>query len=64
VANIVSFNVGVEVGQFLALAAVLIAISYWRARPGFLRHSFAANTALMMGGFILMGHQVAGYFQQ
>jgi hypothetical protein len=64
VANIVSFNVGVEVGQVLALTAVLITISYWRTRPGFLRHSFAANTVLMTGGFILMGYQLAGYFQQ
>ena len=64
VANIVSFNVGVEIGQGLALTAVLIAISYWRKHPGFLRHSFATNTALMTGGFILMGYQLAGYFQQ
>jgi hypothetical protein len=63
VANIVSFNVGVEIGQVLALTAVLILISFWRTRPGFLRHSFAANTALMAGGFILMGYQLAGYFQ-
>ena len=63
VANIVSFNVGVEIGQGLALLMVLVAISYWRTRPGFLKHSFAANTALMMGGFILMGYQLAGYFQ-
>jgi len=64
VANIVSFNVGVEIGQFLALTAILIAITVWRTRPGFLRHAFAANTALMTGGFILMGYQLAGYFQQ
>ena len=64
VANIVSFNVGVEIGQGLALTGVLIAISYWRKHPGFLRHSFATNTALMTGGFILMGYQLAGYFQQ
>ena len=64
VANIVSFNVGVEIGQGLALMAVLIAISYWRQHPGFLKHSFATNTALMTGGFILMGYQLAGYFQQ
>ncbi|HXH25315.1 MAG TPA: HupE/UreJ family protein [Vicinamibacterales bacterium] len=63
VANIVSFNVGVEIGQFLALTGVLIGISYWRTRPGFLRHSFAANTALMAGGFILMGYQLTGYFR-
>lgn len=64
VTNIVSFNIGVEIGQGLALMAVLIAISYWRARPAFLRHSFAANTALMSGGFMLMGYQLVGYFQQ
>jgi hypothetical protein len=63
VTNIVSFNVGVEIGQVLALMAVLIVISFWRTRPGFLRHSFAANTVLMTGGFVLMGYQLAGYFQ-
>ncbi len=61
VANIVSFNVGVELGQFLALTAILIALTYWRTRVGFLAHAFAANTALMMGGFILMGYQLTGY---
>jgi hypothetical protein len=61
VANIVSFNVGVEIGQFLALAAVFIGLSYWRTRAGFLRHAFAANTFLMMGGFILVGYQLTGY---
>jgi hypothetical protein len=63
ITNIVSFNVGVEIGQVLALTAVLLAISFWRTRPGFMRHAFAANTALMSGGFILMGYQLVGYFQ-
>jgi hypothetical protein len=63
VTNIVSFNVGVEIGQALALMAILIGISIWRTRPGFLRHAFATNTVLMTGGFILMGYQLAGYFQ-
>ena len=63
VTNIVSFNVGVEIGQALALMAILIGISIWRTRPGFMRHAFATNTALMTGGFILMGYQLAGYFQ-
>jgi hypothetical protein len=62
VANIVSFNVGVEIGQFMALTAVLIGLSYWRTRSGYLQHAFATNTALMAGGFILMGYQLAGYF--
>jgi hypothetical protein len=62
VANIVSFNVGVEIGQMLALAGVLIALSFWRTRPGFLRHAFATNTLLMAAGFVLAGAQLSGYF--
>jgi hypothetical protein len=62
VTNIVSFNVGVEIGQVLALTAVLIALSYWRTRPGFLRHAFATNTVLMTVGFVLTGYQIAGYY--
>src|SRR5271154_853372 len=62
VTNIVSFNVGVEIGQVLALTAVLIALSFWRTRSGFLRHAFAANTALMTVGFVLVGYQIAGYY--
>jgi hypothetical protein len=61
VTNIVSFNVGVEIGQFLALTAVFIGLSYWRTRPGFLRHAFATNTLLMTGGFILVGYQLTGF---
>ena len=62
VTNIVSFNVGVEIGQGLALTAILIALTYWRTRSGFLRHAFATNTALMTLGFILTGYQIAGYY--
>src|SRR5437870_10293634 len=62
ITNIVSFNVGVEIGQVLALTAVLIALSYWRTRPGFLRHAFMTNTLLMTGGFMLVGYQLTGYF--
>src|SRR6266436_4094075 len=61
VTNILSFNVGVEIGQVLALTAVLIALSFWRTRSGFLRHAFATNTALMVVGFVLVGYQIAGY---
>src|SRR5271155_3744869 len=62
VTNIVSFNVGVEIGQVLALNGVLIALSFWRSRGSFLRDAFATNTLLMTVGFILLGYQVAGYF--
>src|SRR5216117_4056936 len=62
ITNIVSFNVGVEIGQVLALTAVLIALSYWRTRGGFLHHAFVTNTLLMVGGFMLVGYQLTGYF--
>lgn len=62
VANIVAFNVGVELGQLLALGGILIAISYWRRTPAFQRQAFAANTVLMAVGFVLIGHQLTGYF--
>ena len=62
IANIVSFNVGVEIGQVLALTAVLLILGYWRTRSGFLRHALAANTLLMTVGFILVGYQIAGYY--
>ena len=62
VTNIVSFNAGVEIGQFLALTAVLLALGYWRTRPGYLRHAHLANAALMTAGFVLAGYQLTGYF--
>ena len=62
VANIVSFNVGVEIGQGLALTGILIALSYWRTRRGFIDHAFATNAIVMACGFLLVGYQLSGYF--
>ena len=59
--NLLAFNVGVEIGQLLALAAILIAISFWRRTDGFLRHAYTANVVLMTAGFMLIGYQLAGY---
>ena len=59
--NLVAFNVGVEMGQLLALSAILIAMSYWRRTSSFGRHAYAGNVALMSAGFLLMGYQLAGY---
>jgi HupE / UreJ protein len=61
VTNIVSFNVGVEIGQILALSAILIAMSYWRSTPAFQRQSYSANVLLMIAGFLLIGYQLSGY---
>lgn len=62
VVNLLAFNVGVEIGQILALGAILIAMSYWRWTSSFNRHAFTANAVLMCAGFILFGYQMAGYF--
>ncbi|HWG90577.1 MAG TPA: HupE/UreJ family protein [Candidatus Thermoplasmatota archaeon] len=62
VANILSFNIGVEVGQFLALGLILLFMAYWRTTRGFNRYAFLTNTALMCGGFLLVGYQLTGYF--
>lgn len=61
VANLLAFNVGVEVGQLLALTFVLIAISYWRRSASFERGGFAANMVLLAAGLGLVGYQGAGY---
>ena len=60
--NLIAFNVGVEIGQMLALTAILIGMSYWRWSPSFSRNAFTANAVLMTAGFILFGYQLAGYF--
>jgi hypothetical protein len=62
VRNIVAFNVGVEVGQFLALTFVLIGISYWRRSGAFETQAHAANAALIVAGLGLVVYQLQGYF--
>jgi hypothetical protein len=61
VANMLAFNVGVELGQLLALAAILIVMGLWRRSAAFGRQAFAANTVLMAAGFVLVGLQMTGY---
>ena len=60
-ANLVSFNVGVEIGQVLALSVILAAMTLWRRSPLFARTAAGANVLLMLAGFVLAGQQVAGY---
>ena len=62
VTNIVSFNVGVEIGQGLALTGILIALTYWRSRHAFFDHAFTTNAIVMACGFLLIGYQLSGYF--
>ena len=62
VANIISFNVGVEIGQLLALVVLLVLINAWRAAGQFDRHANAFNMLLMFAGFALSAYQIAGYY--
>lgn len=62
VPNMLAFNVGVEIGQVLALSAILIVMTYWRAVPSFTRYARAANVLLMAAGLVLVGYQLTGYF--
>ncbi len=60
--NLLAFNVGVEIGQLLALFAILTLMGFWRRTDGFWRHAYTANVAMMSAGFVLMGMQLTGYF--
>ena len=62
VPNLLAFNVGVEIGQLIALAMILIVMSFWRKTDGFFRHAYTANVAMMGAGFLLIGYQLTGYF--
>jgi hypothetical protein len=64
VPNLVSFNVGVELGQFMALGAILILMNLWRTTDSFRRGAVTANAALMCAGFVLVGYQLTGYLVQ
>lgn len=59
--NLLSFNLGVEIGQFLALGLILIAMGAWRRTESFHRHAFTANVVMMSLGFLLFGMQFFGY---
>lgn len=59
--NMLAFNVGVEIGQLLALSAILIFMGYWRRSDSFIRHAYRTNVAMMACGFMLVGYQLVGY---
>ena len=55
-------TVGVELGQFAALAIILLSFNLWRASGRFQSHGYAANAALMTVGFLLVAYQLTGYY--
>jgi hypothetical protein len=61
VLRILSFNVGVELGQILALAVMWIFLAQWRKTASFAKFGKAANALLMVAGVLLLLMQLHGY---
>lgn len=61
--NLLGFNLGIEIGQFLALGFVLILLGVWRRYSSYIKFSNLTNTLLMAAGFVLLGYQLIGYFK-
>lgn len=60
-ANLISFNVGVEIGQIAALAVLLVLFKVTgelRRKRGF---AIPVNVGLILAGFALMSHQLLQY---
>jgi hypothetical protein len=61
VLRILSFNVGVELGQIVALASMWVVLTQWRKSRYFLQFSKASNVVLMAAGLLLLVMQLHGY---
>jgi len=61
-ANLLAFNVGVEIGQVVALFVILIVMGYWRKTAKFFQQAYTVNVIMMSLGFLLIGFQLTGYF--
>lgn len=59
--NLISFNIGVEIGQIVALAIILIIMGYLRRAKDFVQYAYAANIIMIFLGIILTGQQISGY---
>jgi hypothetical protein len=61
VMKILSFNIGVELGQIIALSIIFIVLTGWRKTASFQKFSTAANLLLMFVGGLLLLMQLHGY---
>lgn len=62
ITNMLAFNVGVEIGQCIALLFILTLLGFWRRHHSYFAFAKTSNTLLMTGGFVLLGYQLTGYF--
>lgn len=60
--NLLSFNAGVEIGQLLALGAILVVMGFWRRQSGFWNQARIANYVLLACGLALMVTQLFFYY--
>ena len=60
--NLIGFNIGVEIGQFLALGMVLLILNVWRRHSSYIKFSNVTNVLLMAAGFLLIGFQLTGFY--
>ena len=59
--NMLAFNVGVEIGQFIALLFIVTLLGFWRRHKSYITFSTTSNMLLMTGGWVLLGYQIMGY---
>jgi len=59
--RILSFNLGVELGQIAALSVMLLVLNLWRRSASFLRFSRAVNMGLVLAGCGLLVFQLNGF---
>jgi HupE / UreJ protein len=62
VTNMIGFNIGVELGQIMALSLILALMVLWRKTSSFNRLAAGTNVLIMIAGFMLMEYQLTGYF--
>jgi hypothetical protein len=60
--NLIAFNIGVEIGQVIALSLILVVMTFWRTTKSFGRFAILANALLFLAGIVLAGEQLSGYF--
>ncbi|MGF1558666.1 MAG: HupE/UreJ family protein [Flavobacteriaceae bacterium] len=61
--KIISFNIGVELGQVLALVPIVLVITKWKTKESYSAFYKAANFYLIIAGIGLFAYQIYGYFK-
>ncbi len=59
--NLLAFNVGVEIGQILALCVILIVMGYLRRSDRFPKYAVSANVIMIFLGLALVAQHIFGY---